>query len=100
MLTKEQVLELIVYLAIASIGFLVNVGSRIIYSEVVHIEFWPSIVLAYGTGMIVGFVLTKFFAFNARASDNTQREMIKFVLVSIAALVVTLIISLIIKNIF
>ena len=56
--------------------------------------------LAYGTGMVVGFLLTKMFAFNARASDNTQREVIKFVLVSIAALIVTLITSLLVKQIF
>ena len=100
MLTKEQVLELVVYLAIASIGFSVNVGSRIIYSELGHLQFWPSIVLAYGTGMVVGFVLTKFFAFNARASENTRREMIKFVLVSVVALIVTLITSLLVKRVF
>lgn len=36
--------------------------------------------------MIVGFVLSKRYAFNAKGSGNTRREMVKFVIISLIAL--------------
>lgn len=77
------------YLVIATFGFLSNVGSRVVYSEVFGIRFGFSVILAYLTGMVVGFTLIKLFAFGARNSGNMMREMIKFSMVSGVALLVT-----------
>ena len=96
-LSKAQIKELAVYLAIASIGFSVNVVSRVVYSEVFKIRFGLSVIFAYGTGMVVGFILTKQFAFDAKKSAKTSREMLKFFGVSIAALTVTFIFSMLFK---
>lgn len=85
--------ELITYLSIAVVGFSVNIGSRVIYSDYLGISFGYSVVLAYLTGMVVGFVLTKLFAFDAKDSNNTKREAIKFTMVSFAALLFTFIMS-------
>ncbi len=82
-----------IYFGIACIGFSVNVISRIIYSDVLKLRFSISVALAYFTAMIVGFTLTKMFAFGARDSGNTMREAVKFFVVSMVALFVTLIMS-------
>ena len=43
--------------------------------------------------MVIGFVLSKYFAFNAKGSGNTRREMVKFLIISLIALVVTYVVS-------
>lgn len=43
--------------------------------------------------MIVGFVLTKRYAFNAKGSGNTRREMVKFLIISLIALGVTYVVA-------
>jgi putative flippase GtrA len=91
---------LVIYFLIACTGFSTNVGSRIIYSELFGIRFSLSVTLAYATGMVVGFVLTKMFAFGARNSGNTYREMVKFAMVSAVALLVTLAFSLVFLALF
>lgn len=90
----------VLYLIMAIIGFSTNVGSRVFYREVLGIDFGVSVVLAYFTGMIVGFVLSKLFVFKAQANGNIWREMIKFTLVSVVAMLVTLVGSLIALNVF
>lgn len=90
----------VLYLIMAIIGFSTNVGSRVFYREVLGIDFGVSVVLAYFTGMIVGFVLSKLFVFKAQENGNIWREMIKFTLVSIVAMLVTLVGSLIALRIF
>lgn len=85
--------ELITYLSIAVVGFSVNIGSRVVYSDYVGLSFGWSVILAYLTGMVVGFTLTKMFAFDARSSNNTHREAVKFTMVSFAALAFTYVMS-------
>lgn len=92
-----------VYFGVACVGFSVNVISRIIYSKWLGIPYSVSVTLAYLTAMVVGFVLTKMFAFGAKNSGNSKREAVKFFAVSMVALVVTLVfsqIALIINNIY
>lgn len=86
--------EFIRYLSIAAVAYGFNVGSRIVYSEVFHIRFALSVALAYLTGMVVAFTLSKLFLFGAKNSGNLTKEAIKFVLVSMAALGVTLVFAL------
>lgn len=84
-----SVKNLAVYFMIACAGVSSNVVTATFLRSHFGIGYGSSIVLGYLTGMIVGFVLTKLFAFNARNSGNVTREAIKFFLVSMVALCVT-----------
>ena len=79
-------------------GTAVNIFSRIVYSERFGVAFGTSVVIAYATGMVVGFTLSKLFAFKSRTSNNAYSEAAKFVLVSAAALTVTWLVSVFIKH--
>jgi putative flippase GtrA len=88
---KQHIRELITFFLVAVAGASVNFSVRILYSLFMSFE-W-SVVLAYVTAMSVGFILTKQFAFNAKGSGNTYREMVKFTIVSLLALLSTLLAS-------
>lgn len=47
-----------------------------------RLSYEATILPAYFISLIVGFILTKLFAFNARQTKQTQREMIKFLIVA------------------
>jgi putative flippase GtrA len=90
---KQHFRELITFFLVAVAGASVNFKARYEFSKFMSFE-W-SVVLAYLTAMTIGFVLTKQFAFNAKTSGNTYREMIKFSIVSLLALLSTLLASVI-----
>lgn len=94
-LNKKRIKELAQYFGVAGIGYVCNVGSRIIYSDRFEMSFPAAVTLAYATGMVVAFVLTKLFLFGAKNSGNTVKEAIKFVAVSAAAWAVTLFFALV-----
>jgi len=85
----KSVRNFAVYFLIAIAGVTSNIISATFLRRQFGVGFGSSIVLGYLTGMVVGFVLTKLFAFNARNSGNVTREAIKFFLVSMVALSVT-----------
>jgi putative flippase GtrA len=89
----KSVRNFAVYFLIACAGVTSNIISATFLRRQFEVGFGSSIVLGYLTGMVVGFVLTKLFAFNARNSGNVTREAIKFFLVSMVALTVTWIFS-------
>jgi len=89
----KSVRNFAVYFAIACAGVTSNIVSATFLRRQFDVGFGSSIVLGYLTGMVVGFFLTKMFAFNARNSGNVTREAIKFFLVSMVALTVTWIFS-------
>lgn len=81
--------DLITFFLIAIVGASVNFFSR----KILYSKFFPfalSEIPSYFTGMVIGFVLTKQFAFNAKGSGNTRREMVKYVIITIIALGVTI----------
>jgi putative flippase GtrA len=84
-----SVKNLAVYFMIACAGVSSNVVAATFLRRNFGIGYGSSIVLGYLTGMVVGFILTKLFAFNARNSGNVTREAIKFFMVSMVALCVT-----------
>lgn len=84
-----SVKNLAVYFMIACAGVTSNVVAATLLRRQFAVGYGSSIVLGYLTGMVVGFVLTKLFAFNARNSGNVTREAIKFFMVSMVALCVT-----------
>jgi putative flippase GtrA len=78
-----------IYLSIACAGVASNLFTATFLRRSFGVNFGSSIVLGYLTGMVLGFFLTKAFAFNARHSGNATREAIKFFMVSMVALSVT-----------
>jgi len=89
----KSVRNFAVYFAIACAGVTSNIISATFLRRQFEVGFGSSIVLGYLIGMVVGFFLTKMFAFNARNSGNVTREAIKFFMVSMVALTVTWIFS-------
>ena len=68
----------------------VNFFSRFFYSE--YMSFGNAVIVAYITGMITAFVLSKFFVFE-KSIHPVHKELFYFVLVNIVAVVQTYIIS-------
>lgn len=89
----KSVKNLAVYFLIACTGVASNLITATFLRRQMDVGFGSSIVLGYLTGMVIGFVLTKLFAFNARNSGNMTREAIKFFMVSMVALTVTWVFS-------
>jgi putative flippase GtrA len=79
--------DLIAYFLVAGTGALVQIICGSIFSDYMRHEWAWS--LAYFVSFIVGFVLTKMFAFNARNTQKTRREMVKFLMVSALSWLIT-----------
>lgn len=95
----QSVKNFAVYFIIACLAVSSNIFSATFMRRAGWVGYGSSIVLGYLIGMVVGFVLTKLFAFNARNSGNSLREAIKFLMVSLVALTVTWVFSEIILRI-
>jgi len=68
----------------------VNFGSRFFYDK--YVSFSTAVILAYITGMVTAFVLTKLFVFE-KSRHSTRKEFIYFTLVNLVAIVQTYAIS-------
>ena len=67
----------------ALFGASVNFFSQILYRK--SFDYSTSVYLGYLTATVVSFVPTKLFAFSAKQTGNTAREMIKFVIIALVA---------------
>lgn len=74
--------DLIAYFIIAGIGAVIQLLAGGLLKDWFRMSYESTILPAYFISLIVGFILTKLFAFNARQTKQTQREMIKFLLVA------------------
>ena len=74
--------DLIAYFIIAGIGAAIQLMAGGLLKDWFRMSYESTILPAYFTSLIVGFILTKLFAFNARQTKQTRREMIKFLLVA------------------
>lgn len=90
---KESMRNFAIYFMIACAGVASNLITATYLRRQFNMGFGSSIVIGYLTGGVVGFFLTKTFAFGARNSGNTNREAIKFFMVSLIALTVTWVFS-------
>ncbi|GAB3029332.1 hypothetical protein GCM10027185_32080 [Spirosoma pulveris] len=70
----------------AVFGASVNFFSQILYRK--SFDYSASVFLGYLTATIVSFVPTKIFAFSAKQTGNTGRELIKFGIIALVAWVV------------
>lgn len=75
--------DLIAYFFIAGIGACVQLIMGGLIKDWFKLPYESTVFPAYLVALVVGFILTKLFAFNARQSNQTQREMIKFLLVAL-----------------
>ncbi|MHA8051724.1 GtrA family protein [Aquirufa sp. ROCK-SH2] len=75
--------DLIAYFLIAGTGACVQLIAGGLIKDWFKLPYESSIFPAYLIALVVGFVLTKLFAFNARQSNQTKREMIKFLMVAL-----------------
>jgi len=81
--------ELISYFLIACSGVMVQLIVSSITQNFFGFSFQLSIAIGYIIAFIIGFFLTKVFAFNQRHSKNSFREGIKFLLVSLISGIIT-----------
>jgi len=85
--------DLIVYFLVAGIGAVVQLLCSSLFQDWFNLTFQESILPAYAASFIVGFALTKLFAFDARKSNQSRREMVKFLMVAVFSGFVTYIFS-------
>lgn len=97
---RQHARDLIIYFGIAILSSSTNFFSRILYDEQLGLGYGISIVIAYFTGGIVAFTLSKLFAFGARNSGNTKNELIRFILTTTVAMGVTWLASKIALHLF
>lgn len=67
----------------ALFGASVNFFSQILYRK--SFDYSTSVLLGYLTATVVSFLPTKLFAFSAKQTGNTGREMVKFVIIALVA---------------
>jgi putative flippase GtrA len=87
--------EFVSFLLVGGFAALVNVVSRIIYNS--YMGFSEAIVVAYLTGMVTAYLLSKFFVFGT--SKNTAlQEVAYFTLVNVAAVAQTWVVSMVLYH--
>jgi putative flippase GtrA len=74
--------DLLAYLFVAGSGALVQLVVSSLFQDWFALDFAQSMLPAYAIAFVLGFILTKMFAFDARNSEKTRREMLKFLAVS------------------
>lgn len=75
--------DLIAYFLVAGTGAVVQLICSSLLQDWFSLSFQQSIWPSYLLSLIVGFILTKLFAFDARRTQQTNREMVKFLLVAL-----------------
>ncbi len=75
--------DLIAYFLIAGTGACVQLITGGLIKDWFKLPYESTVFPAYLVALVVGFILTKLFAFNARKSNQTKREMIKFLMVAL-----------------
>jgi putative flippase GtrA len=84
-LSKSKLLnkkDLIAYFLVAGTGATVQLITGSILRNNFYCSYSEAISWAYLISFIVGFTLTKLFAFDARNTNQTRREMLKFMMVA------------------
>lgn len=84
--------QFIMFLLVGGVAALANFLSRILYSQ--WLDFTPAIVLAYITGMVTAFVLSRMFVFK-ESTRPLHHSAFYFILVNLFAVAQTWIVSLV-----
>lgn len=83
------------FLIVGGLAAIANFGSRILFG--MFIPYVPSIVVAYCIGMLTAFVLNRAFVFKD-ASNQLHHQALWFVVVNMAAVVQTILVSLLLAR--
>lgn len=75
--------DLLAYFLVAGTGAVVQLLSSSLLQDWFDLSFQQSIWPSYLISLVVGFILTKLFAFDARRTNQTNREMVKFLIVAL-----------------
>ena len=87
--------RLSLYAVFSGFAALVNFGSRFGYDHLLSrilaptLAYVAGVALAYLTGMVVNFVLSKYVTFQAHGSGRTRREAAKFLAIALLGLLTT-----------
>ncbi|MDH4461561.1 MAG: GtrA family protein [Flectobacillus sp.] len=81
--------DLIAYFLVAGTGASVQLLSGSFLRNKFALSYSTSVSLGYFIAFFVGFFLTKMFAFDARNTNQTRREMVKFMMVATGSWAVT-----------
>ena len=74
--------DLLAYFFVAGTGAIVQLVAGSLLQDWFGLSYGWSLQISYQISIVVGFILTKLFAFDVRNTEKTQREMVKFLLVS------------------
>ncbi|GAB3889414.1 GtrA family protein [Spirosoma agri] len=81
--------DLIAYFIVAAIGASLQLIVGTLLQEWFPVTYEQALLAGYVAAFLIGFYLTKLFAFNAKNSAKTRREAAKFTLVSILSCLIT-----------
>ncbi len=81
--------DVLAYFIVAAIGATVQLVAGSLLQDWFQISYKQALLAGYLIAFVAGFFLTKLFAFNARNSAQTNREAVKFILVSIVSCLIT-----------
>lgn len=76
-------MRIIKYLASGCIGIVVNLGSLFILADLFGFYYLSSSILAVSFSTVVGFLLQKYWTFEAGSSQGTRRQFVLYVAVAI-----------------
>jgi putative flippase GtrA len=79
--------DLLAYFLVAGTGALVQIIVGSLCRD--FMGYAESVAVGYLVSFVVGFTLTKLFAFDARRTNQTRREMVKFGMVAVLSFVIT-----------
>ena len=83
--------QAVLFLVSGGLAAAVNVGARLLYSMALPLP--AAVVLAYITGMVVAFLLNRWFVFD-NARDQIGQRAGRFVVVNLLAVLQTLVVTL------
>lgn len=85
-------LRLFLYFLASGLAAAVNFASRFVYD--IFTSFWLSVILAYFTGMVVNYLLSRKYVFDSYAGATIKKTSLKFVCIALLGLGITLLVSL------
>lgn len=81
--------DLFAYFIVAATGALSNLLVATILQEWFTISYKSALFAGYWFSFVVGYFLTRLFAFNAKNTAQSRRQIVKFILVSILSCLIT-----------
>ncbi|OJV14592.1 MAG: polysaccharide synthesis protein GtrA [Dyadobacter sp. 50-39] len=81
--------DLVAYFAVAATGALTNLLVATILQEWFTISYKSALFAGYWFSFVVGYFLTRLFAFNAKNTTQTRRQIVKFTIVSVWSCLIT-----------